>query len=250
MHVYLLLGPHWKDLPTLFLSFHFSEGANRNRKESMFLKLKNTFLIPKAICIVYLKNQGDQFPSISYGRTDCGWNSLVAKKSYSLREEVVTFNMPERVGAGPFFPSKPQAEPPHRAIHTCNEPFFWLRMLFWFIFSQAQIQHPGRKREIGPIIGHSMEPGGSLSILHPTSNMSHWGDLDLITWDMLLPLDLSFLKVSFGKNAIKISVVLSKWPYEEGKTPSLLLLPHHCPGTILIENPSELWPGSIKPTLS
>ena len=95
-------------------------------------------------------------------------------------------------------------------------------------FSLAQTQHPRRQQGTGPIRGHSI-PQWNLENPLPYYIQHHMPLGRCWPWShetCFLPSDLSFYKVSFGKNAIKSPVILSKWPWEEGKKKCpLLLLP-------------------------
>lgn len=96
------------------------------------------------------------------------------------------------------------------------------------VFSLTQTQHPGRQQGTRPIrgsFGTPMELGDPFPsyIQHHKPLKRSWPSHET----RFLPLDLSFPKVSFGKNAIKSSVILSKWLREEGKIkcPPLLFSP-------------------------
>lgn len=75
MHVCLLLGPTMKR-SLVFVLFTFKKRPKEREGINAF-KLGNTFLTPRAVCTVYLKNKVDRLSSISYARTACSWNTLV-----------------------------------------------------------------------------------------------------------------------------------------------------------------------------
>lgn len=203
MHVCLLLGPTLKGPPTI-VPFTFEKGPRETERNQCFTTGKH-ILIPKAICMVYPKNEGAQFPSRSYVRTACGWNGLMTKKSHSPGEEVVTFSMPERTGAGPFLPQSPRLmlEPPHRAFHTCHEPFFCLRVPFWF--SLLTGSHITSWKTAGNRVNSKTLKGSWRPHFHITfSIMNHWGDPDFDHTKPASSLGLQFFKKShLGKMQLK-----------------------------------------------
>lgn len=165
--------------------------------------------------------------------------------SYSLREEVLTFNMSREnwcltllspLKALGWCESHPTGQSTSAMSHSFDQ-----ECLPGSVFSLTQTQHPGRQQGTRPIRGTlstPMELGDPFPsyIQHRKPLKRSWPSHET----RFLPLDLSFPKVSFGKNAIKSSVILSKWLCEEGKKNALLFcFHHHCPRAILTENPSE-----------
>lgn len=154
-------------------------------------------------------------------RKNSSWLEWLGDKEVSRSRGRV--NMPERTGAWPSSPSKPQVDVratlqglPHlRGAILLPKNAFLGQSSRWLTHNILE-----DSRKPGQFGDTQKEAGDPISTLHSTS----WAigeTLTLITRNMLFPLDFRFFwKVSFGKNAIKSSVILSKWPYEEGKMPS------------------------------
>lgn len=119
------------------------------------------------------------------------------KYSYSLREELVMFNNPrENWHLASFLPqsSRLMLEPPHRTVHTCNEPLFGQKCPFGSK-SSCWLKHKILEdhRELGQLWGTPYPNGTWRPYFHiPFTIISLWGSL--ITQNMLSSLGLKFLK--------------------------------------------------------
>lgn len=134
MHVRLLLGPTMKRFLVLVL-FTFKKRPKERERNQCFKTGKH---ISDTKGSLHCLSEEWSWPITKY---------KLCKNSLSLKyfgDKCLTLSgmkwwhstCLERTGAWPFIPSKPKLDikPPHRAVYTFKESFFWPGMFFWFSF--------------------------------------------------------------------------------------------------------------------